>query len=114
MEAVMLKRTLETIEEKIKGSPNIPEDKKSEYYSLLQQLNDEINELSKTEKEKAQSIKGFTKITAHEATRDIIDPHLMRISLDGLSTSVRELHLSYPKLVNTVNAICTFLSKIGI
>jgi hypothetical protein len=38
----------------------------------------------------------------------------MQISLDGLSTSVRELHASYPKLVNTVNTICTFLSKLGI
>lgn len=110
----MLKHTLEKIEEKIKQSPNIPGDKKNEYFALLHELNNEINELSKTEQEKAQSIKGFTKITAHEATRDVIDPHLMRISLDGLSTSVREMHASYPKLVNTVNAICTFLSKLGI
>ena len=110
----MLKHTLERIESKIKLSPNIPEDKKKEYFALLNELNDEINELSKAEKEKAQSIKGFTKITAHEATREQVDPHLMQISLEGLSSSVRELHASYPKLVNTVNAICAFLSKIGI
>lgn len=110
----MLKHTLERIESKIKQSPNIPEDKKAEYFSLLTQLNDEINELSKSEKEKALSIKGFTKISAHEATRDQVDPHLIKISLEGLSSSVKELHASYPRLVNTVNSICTFLSKIGI
>ncbi len=110
----MLKHTLEKLESKVKQSPNIPEDKKEEYFSLLHELNSEINELSKTEKQAAESIKGFTKITAHEVTRDAIDPDLMKISLDGLSSSVRELHASYPKLVNTVNSICTFLSKIGI
>ncbi|MBC2716872.1 MAG: hypothetical protein HF978_16330 [Desulfobacteraceae bacterium] len=110
----MLKHTLEKIETKIKYSPNIPKDKKKEYFELLNELNADINELSKTQKETAESIKGFTKISAHEATRDQIDPNLVRISLEGLSSSVKELHASYPKLVNTVNSICSFLSKIGI
>jgi len=110
----MLKHTLEKIESKIKQSPNIPADKKKEYFELLNELNSGINELSLTEKETAESIKGFTKISAHEATRDQVDPHLIKISLDGLSSSVKELHASYPKLVNTVNSICSFLSKLGI
>ena len=110
----MLEHTLEKIESKIKDSSNIPEDKKKEYFDLLNDLNTEINELSKTQKETAQSIKGFTKISAHEATRNEIDPNLFKISIEGLSSSVKELHASYPKLVNTVNSICTFLSKIGI
>ena len=78
----MLKHTLEKIESKIKQSPNIPTDKKKEYFELLNELNSEINELSLTEKETAESIKGFTKISAHEATRDQVDPDLMKISLD--------------------------------
>ncbi len=110
----MLKHTLEKIESKIKQSPNIPEEKKKEYFELLNDLNSEISELNKTQKETAQSIKGFTKISAHEATRDQIDPLLVKISLEGLSSSVKELHASYPKLVNTVNSICSFLSKLGI
>lgn len=110
----MLKHTLEKIESKIKQSPNIPDSKKNEYFELLNELNTEITELSKTEKETAESIKGFTKISAHEATRDTPDPRLIQISMEGLSSSVKELHASYPKLVNTVNSICTFLSKIGI
>lgn len=110
----MLKHTLEKIESKIKQSPNIPDSKKNEYFELLNELNTEITKLSKTEKETAESIKGFTKISAHEATSDTPDPHLMKISMEGLSSSVKELHASYPKLVNTVNSICAFLSKIGI
>jgi len=110
----MLKHTLEKIENKIKASPNIPETKKDEYFDLLNELNDEISELQKTEKEKAKSIKGFTKISAYEATRNEIDENLIRISIDGLSSSVQEFEASHPRLVEVVNQICTFLSKIGI
>jgi len=110
----MLKHTLETIENKIKNAPSIPEASKSEYLELLHTLNTEINKLQKSQKEKAQSIKGFTKVTSHEITRDEIDPGLIRISIEGLSSSVKEFEASHPKLVQTVNAICDFLSKIGI
>ena len=110
----MLEHTLEKIEHKIKTSPNIPDKNKGEYLALLNTLNVEINELQKNEKEKAESIKGFTKISAHEITREEIDPSLIKISIDGLSSSVKEFEASYPKLVQTVNSICDFLSKIGI
>ncbi len=110
----MLRHTLEKIEKKIKTSPNIPDPNKAEYIVLLKTLNDEINELQKSQKEKAESIKGFTKVSAYEATRKEINPNLIKISIDGLASSVRGVEASYPRLTQTVNAICTFLSKIGI
>ena len=110
----MLKHTLEKIENKIKSSPNIPDANKLEYLDLLNALNGEINELNKSQKEKAESIKGFTKVSAHEITRDEIDPSLIKISIDGLTSSVKEFEASHPRLVQTVNAICDFLAKIGI
>lgn len=110
----MLKNTLEKIEAKIKQSPNIPDEKKSEYFELLKQLNNEVNELNKTDHEKAESVKEFTKVAAHESTREEINPRLFQIALDGLSSSVHEFEASHPRLVQTVNSICTFLSKIGI
>ena len=110
----MLKHTLEKIEEKIKLSPNIPDGKKTEYFNLLNDLNLQINELQLTHKEQAKSIKGFIKISAHEATRDEINPNLIKISLDGLSSSVKEFEISYPKLASIVNSMCSFLSKLGI
>ncbi len=110
----MLKNTLKQIESKIRSSPNIPDEKKDEYFDLLQQLNQEINELDKTEHEKAESIKKFTKAAAHESTRNEINPRLFNLSLDGLSSSVQEFESSHPRLVQTVNSICTFLSQLGI
>ncbi len=110
----MLRDTLAEIESKIKTSPNIPEEKKSEYLELLNQLNSEINEVNKTEQEKARSIKAFTEAAALESTRQEIDPRLSQIAREGLSQSVAELENSYPRLVRTVNAICDFLSKLGI
>ncbi len=110
----MLSHTLEKIEKKIKTSPNIPDLNKAEYIALLKTLNDEINELQKNQKEKAESIKGFTKISAHEATRTEINPNLIKISIEGLLSSVKGVEASYPRLTQTVNEICAFLSKIGI
>jgi len=110
----MLRKTLAEIESKIRQSPNIPEDKKSEYFTLLQQLNDEVNDLNKTDHERAESVKEFTKVAAHESTRSEINPKLFQIALEGLSSSVQEFEVSHPRLVQTVNSICTFLSKLGI
>ncbi|MFW5936637.1 MAG: DUF4404 family protein [Desulfosalsimonas sp.] len=110
----MLKNTLSKLEDKIKTSRNIPEDKKQEYYDLLSRLNEEINTLAETDLEKAESVKKFTKVTAHEATRQELNPNLLETSLKGLYESVREFRTSHPRLVDTVNEICIFLSKLGI
>lgn len=110
----MLKHTLATLEQKIKSSQNIPEDKKQEYYELLNRLNEEVSNLAETDLEKAESIKKFTKATAHEATRDELNPNLLKASVDGLYESVREFRNTHPRLVDTVNDICIFLSKLGI
>ena len=110
----MLKHSLEKIEKKIKLSPNIPDEKKGEYFNLLNNLNAEINKLQLSHNEQANSIKGFTKISAHEATRDEINPNLIKISLEGLSSSVKEFEVSYPRLVSIVNSMSSFLSKLGI
>ncbi len=110
----MLKHTLEQIKDKIKRSPNIPEEKKDEYFNLLNDLNTEINKLQESHNEQANSIKGFTKISAHEATRNEINPNLIKIAMDGLSSSVKEFEISYPKLVGIVNSMSSFLSKLGI
>lgn len=110
----MLKDTLSQLEAKIRDSENIPDDKKREYLDLLKRLYQEVGELGKTEREKAESISGFTKISAHETTRSEINPDLITIAINGLSESVKGFEASHPKLVSTVNEFLTFLSKIGI
>ncbi len=110
----MLKHTLEQLENKIKDSKNIPPDKKQEYYELLNRLNDEINGIAQIDPQRAESIKKFAKASAHEATRDELDPSLIEASIHGMRESVREFRTSHPRLVDTVNDICIFLSKLGI
>ena len=110
----MLKHTLSKLEDKIKTSRNIPDDKKQEYYELLSRLNDEINEIAQTDLQRAESIKQFAKASAHEATREELDPNLLEAAIQGMRQSVREFRTSHPRLVDTVNDICIFLSKLGI
>ena len=74
----------------------------------------EVAELSKTHDEEAQSIAGFTQVSAHEATRDEPNPALLKHSLDGLAASVEGFEQSNPRLVDIVNRICTTLSNLGI
>ncbi len=110
----MLKDTLTQLEAKIKTSNNIPDEKKQEYYRLLEQLNSEINVLKETDRETAESVSGFTKISTHETTRQDVNPDLIAHSIEGLAESVREFEASHPRLVSTVNQFCAFLSKLGI
>ena len=69
---------------------------------------------SKTDAEDAQSIIGFTEVSIHEAIREEKHPQLLKLSLKGLSTSVKRFENSHPKLVRIVNSICNTLSNIGI
>lgn len=110
----MLTKTLLKLKTKIRTSTNIPDDKKEEYLFLLNELNGEINRLSADDREKAKSIAGFTGITTQQATREKINPDLLKISVDGLAESAREIGASYPKLVSLTNDICDILSRLGI
>ncbi|GAK57801.1 hypothetical cytosolic protein [Candidatus Vecturithrix granuli] len=110
----MLKKTIDKIEEKIHHVDSIADETKTELLNLLSTLKDEIAELSETQGEKAESITGFTQISAHEATRVEKNPDLLNLSLKGLQSSVSEFETTHPKLAETVNSICHILSNMGI
>ena len=110
----MLPNTLSKIEEKLQSVNAIPEESRTELLQLLNTLKDEVEELSKTERESAESITGFTQMAAHEATRQQKNSDLLRLSLEGLTSSVQEFETSHPKLAETVNAFCQVLSNMGI
>lgn len=110
----MIEDTLGKIESKIEGAETIKEDRKRELLQLLGTLKSEVAELSKTHGEQAQSIAGFAELSTHEATRAEQNPHLLQLSLEGLSSSVNELEKSHPRLVQIVNAISHTLSNLGI
>lgn len=109
----MIQDTISKIETRI-GQSAVRDDSKVELLTLLGTLKSEVAELSKTHGEAAQSIAGFTEVSAHEATREAPNPELVKHSLDGLSASVGGFEKSHPQLVAIVNRICTTLSNLGI
>jgi len=110
----MLQNTIDKIEARLRNTETVNEGNKSELLNLLSTLKVEITDLSKTHNEHAESITGFAQLSAHEATRQEKDPELLKLSVEGLASSVRGFELSHPSLVGTVNAICSMLSNLGI
>ena len=110
----MIKQTIQEIEARLQQADTIEEKNKAELLHLVTTLRSEVEQLSRTHDEQAQSIVGFTKVSAHEATRDERDPRLVKLAVDGLAASVAELESTHPKLVEIVNRICLTLSNIGI
>jgi hypothetical protein len=110
----MIEDTLSNIEKKIQASDSIKDERKRELLQLVGKLKSEIATLSQTNSEQAQSIAGFTQLSAHEATRVEKNPELLQLSLKGLSSSVDGFEKSHPKLVQLVNSISTMLSNWGV
>jgi hypothetical protein len=110
----MIEDTVSKIEAKIQGADAIKDERKRELLQLLGTLKSEIAGLSKTHGEQAESIAGFTELSAHEATRATQNPELLKLSLEGLSSSVEGFEKSHPRLVQIVNAISNTLSNLGI
>ena len=109
----MIQDTISKIEERLRVADGGGASK-TELLNLLSTLKGEIAELSSTHAEQAQSIAGFTAVSAHEATRTDRQPQLVQLSLKGLSSSVEGFEQSHPKLVQVVNSICNTLSNLGI
>ena len=110
----MIRDTLERIEERIRSAESITPQQREELLGLLTALKDEVASLPEADRERAQSIAGFTAVSAHEATRDAKNPELVNLSIRGLSRSVEGFEETHPKLVQAVNSICTTLSNLGI
>jgi len=110
----MIEDTLAKIEARLESADAVKEDKRRELQDLLAKLKSEVAELSKTHAEQAESIAGFTELSTHEATRGHQNPQLLKLSLDGLSSSVEEFERSHPKLVQIVNNFSNMLSNLGI
>ena len=110
----MIKETITQIEARIEKAESLNDVKKKELLDLLSTLKIEVSELSKTHAEHSRSIAGFTEVSIHEAIREEKNPQLLKLSLEGLSTSVEGFESSHPKLVGIVNSICQTLSNLGI
>ncbi len=110
----MIDETIKQIEARIQNTESLTPERRQELLSLVTKLKAEAGELAKTHTEQAQSIVGFTQVSAHEATRAAQDPALLNLSTEGLRKSVEEFEKSHPKLAQVVNTISTTLSNSGI
>jgi hypothetical protein len=110
----MIRKTIENIEAKIRESSSVKDESRAELLRLLARLKTEVEALAKTHPEQAESITSFAQATAHEATRKKKNPDLLKLSMDGLSASVKELETSHPDLLQLVNAVSLVLANMGI
>ena len=110
----MIERTISEIEAKIGGAESVSPERRRELIQLLATLKTEVASLSKTNEEQADSIAGFTQLSAHEALRTEQNAQLREISLQGLRSSVEDLEQSHPRLTQIVNRISKMLSDWGI
>jgi len=110
----MIGETISKIEARVQGAEAIQEERRRELLQLLATLKSEVANLSKTHGEQAESIAGFTQLSAHEATRAPQNPQLLDLSVRGLRSSVRGFEETHPRLVQIVNAISHTLSNLGI
>jgi archaellum component FlaC len=110
----MIEDTIGQIEAKIRNADAIKDDRRRELLELVGTLKSEVANLSKTHEEQAQSIAGFAQVSTYEATRTEQNPDLLKLSLQGLKSSVEELEETHPRLVQIVNTISNTLSNLGI
>ena len=110
----MIQDTIQEIEARLRSAEHMPVEKRAELLALLATLKREVSSLSSTDADQARSIAGFAQLSAHEATRQEVNPALLEHSLAGLRTSVAGFEGSHPQMVQAANAICTALSNLGI
>ena len=110
----MIEKTIGEIESQINRTTTVSAEQKQELLQSLATLKSEISKLAKTNEAQADSITGFAKVSAHEATRPDQNPQLRELSVRGLRFSVEGFEQSHPKLVQIVNSISNTLSNIGI
>ena len=73
----MIQNTLAEIEARLRQAESVKPETRDELLNLLGTLRSEMGALAKTHSEQAESIAGFTTVSAHEATRGEKNPELV-------------------------------------
>src|SRR5262249_44380436 len=92
----MIQDIIAELEARIQKAESVKPEGRAELLQLLSTLRAEIGALSQTHGEDAESIAGFTTVSAHEALREKRNAELMELSLQGLSSSVEQFEESHP------------------
>jgi hypothetical protein len=110
----MIEQTLKQLQNKVQTNSALDQKSKEQVLDLLADLKAEVEELSETNRNKAESITGYAGVYTHEALSIPVNTPLLDHSLLGLNTSIEEFEGSHPKLISTVNAFCARLSSMGL
>ncbi|HEY8041247.1 MAG TPA: DUF4404 family protein [Polyangiaceae bacterium] len=92
----------------------VDEKRKAELEKQLTTLRTELDQLARTDADRARTIAGFAELSAHEATLAKPRPELLRLSLTGLQKSVQEFEATHPRLVEIVGSLSAILSNVGL
>ena len=85
---------------------DLSDDDKKKLHVLTDQLHQELQQVEKLSKEKAESIAGFAQLMTHESLRENKSEELYHHSVHGLNASVREFEVTHPKLSQVVQSLC--------
>jgi ABC-type transporter Mla subunit MlaD len=110
----MIEDTVSKLEAQLREARNLSPERRDELLQLLGTLKAEVAELSKTNREEAQSVARFAELSAMEATRSAKNQKLQDLSLEGFKSSVEGFEQSHPRLVQVVDSISRTLSNLGI
>ncbi len=92
----------------------VDDKRKAELLKQLKTLHAELDELARTDADRAKTIAGFAELSAHEATSPKPHPELLELSVTGLQKSVQEFEATHPRLVEVVGSLSAILSNIGL
>jgi hypothetical protein len=92
----------------------VDDKRKAEILHQLSALQAELDELARTDADRAKTIAGFAELSAHEATLAKPRRELLQLSVAGLKKSVQEFEQTHPRLVESVGSLSALLSNIGL
>ena len=110
----MLQDTVSKIESRIQNSGALANGQREELLELLGQLRTEVQALSKTHQEEAESIAAFAEVSTREAMRTKRNAATLNHSIGGLNSSVTGFETTHPGLAGVVNRIANVLANMGI
>lgn len=110
----MLNETLNKIETILKSSAQLTVSERDQLQKLYAELRGELDQLSQTQAEHAESIAAFASVAAQESLRKNKNSELTHLSLQGLKTSIDDFEDSHPKLFTTIQAIINSLRGLGV
>src|SRR5688572_29046151 len=95
---VMIKNTLQKIEDTVRGAPQASAETKAKLLDLVRELGAELEALERTHREHAHAIAGHTEKAIEEATRSPSAPPGAEPAHTGLAGLTTDFEASHPKL----------------